>query len=76
MSSRKQVGTNLLGRNKELVKLQVIVAETARNRSTAREIFVNKRTNDVALEPLLMVHYIVRNTKMLGYMASVVNVLD
>src|SRR4051812_8745652 len=72
----QQVGADLLRSNKELIKLQVIVAETTRNWRTAGEIFINKRAHYISLEALLVVHNVIRNPKMLGYMASVVNVLD
>jgi hypothetical protein len=62
--------------NEKLIELQVIVAKTARNRRTAGEILIHKRTNYITLKPVLMVDYVVRNPKMLGNATRIVNVLN
>src|SRR5581483_7164788 len=76
VTGRQHVGADLACGNQKLIELQVIVAETARNRRTSGEILVHERTNHVALEALLMVHDVVRNAKLLGDVPRVVNVLD
>src|SRR5438105_4816582 len=76
MPGRKQVSADLLCRGQQLVKLQVIVAETARNWRTAREIFIHKWAYDVSFEAFLMVDYVIRNPQLLGNLAGIVDVFD
>src|SRR4051812_1113298 len=75
MASSNLLRTDLPGENQELVKLQVVVAQTARNRRTAREILAHERANNIPLEPLLMVHDIVRNAQALGDIPGVIDVV-
>src|SRR5581483_1250007 len=49
VAGREQVRANLTRDDQELIELQVIIAETARNWCAPREILVDKRTNHVAL---------------------------
>src|ERR1700750_2155186 len=76
VSRGQQVSTDLLSSGQELIKLQVIVAETARNWCATREILVDKWTHHIALKTVLMFHDVVSNPKMLCNVAPFVNVLD
>src|SRR5579884_4078452 len=58
---RQQVGADLARRNEELVKLQVIVAETTRNRRSARKILLDEWLHHIALETLFLIDHVVRD---------------
>src|SRR5579863_5901109 len=66
MSSGQSVGANLLGNNKELVKLQVIVAQAAGDRRAPGKIFLDKGPDHFPLEALFVIHDIIRNAQGLG----------
>src|SRR5579864_7720544 len=55
MPGRYRICADLLCHGEQLIELQVIVAEAARNRSSSRQIFLHKRAHYVALEPVLMI---------------------
>ena len=71
-----RVGANGSRGLKELVELQVVVAERAGNRRAPGEIFADKGTDDVLLEALLLVDDVVGDAQMLGYAAGVVDVVE
>src|SRR5690349_15761553 len=73
---RQQVGANLPCRDQELVKLQVIVAETTRNRCTARKILFDERLHHVPLEALLLVDDVIRNAEGFGHASRVVHIIQ
>jgi len=64
------------GRLDERVELEVVVAERAGNGRASVEILVDEGTNDVALEAVLLVDDVVRNSQVLGYAAGVVYVIQ
>src|SRR5579859_3362609 len=67
---------NLLRHNKQLIKLQVIVAEAARDGRTPRQILFNERPHDIALKSLLVIDHVVRNAKRFGHAPCIVNVVN
>src|SRR5438445_8072951 len=76
MAGGNLIGANLPGYNKKLVKLQVIVAETARDRSAPGKVLLDERTHDIALKALLVIDHVVGDAEGLGNAASIVNVVD
>src|SRR3954469_8916550 len=58
MPGRDVLGTDLACRSQQLIKLQMIVAERARNRRSARKIVVDEWLHDVALKPVFLVHHV------------------
>src|SRR6266403_686874 len=76
MARRNLIGANLPGYNKKLVKLQVIVAETARDRRASGKILLDERTNHIALKALLVIDHVVGDTQGLGNAACIVDVVD
>ena len=61
---------------KQLVKLQVVIAERARNRRAASQVFIHKRPHHIALEPVFLVDHVVGNAEVLGHAAGVVDVVE
>src|SRR5690242_2124098 len=76
VTSSQKVGANLAGGDQQLVKLQMVVAQAARNRRAPRQILIHERTYDIPLKPVLVIDDVIRNFKVLCYCASVVNVID
>src|SRR3954462_7925041 len=76
VAGRDLLCTNLPCLNQKRVKLQVIVAETARDGRPSGEVLGNERADDVLLETLLVIHYVVWDPKVLRHTARVVNVID
>src|SRR6266404_9484097 len=70
------VGANLLRHNKKLVKLQVIVAETAGDRCTPGKILLDERTHHIALKALFVIDHVVGDANGLGNAASIVDIVD
>src|SRR5260370_10738210 len=75
MASGDLIGANLPCHNKKLVKLQVIVAETARNRRPSGKILLDERPHHIALKALLVIDHIVGDAEGLGNAASIVDVV-
>src|SRR5271167_2029441 len=67
---------DLAGDYQELIELQVIVAEAARDGRTPGKIFRDERANDLALEALLVIHHVIRNADVLGDAAGIVNIVE
>ena len=76
VTSSKSVCANLLGHNQKLIKLQVIVAQAARDRSPPGEIFLDKGTHHVTLESVLVIDHVVRNAESFGYATGIVNIIE
>src|SRR5579859_4919479 len=76
VAGSQQVSADLPGSDQQLVKLEMVIAEAARNRSPSGEILLHKRTHHVVLKPLLVVHHVIRNAEVLGYTSGVVNIVD
>src|SRR4051794_7813340 len=76
MSSSHQVSADLARRDQQLVKLQVIVAETAWNRRPSREILRHERANNIFLESTLLIDHVIGNAQPLSYVARVINVVN
>src|SRR5208337_1874147 len=76
MAGGNLVGANLPCYNKKLIKLQVIVAQTTRDRRAPGQVLFDKRTHHIALEALLVIHHVVGDAQGLGHAASIVNVVD
>src|SRR3984893_7391791 len=76
MTGRNFIGTNLLGHNKKLIKLQVIVAEAAWDRRAPGKILFYERANHIALKALLVIDHVVGDAEGFGNPASIVDVVD
>ncbi len=76
MAGGNLIGANLLRHNKKLVKLQVIVAETARDRCTPGKILLDERTHHIALKALFVIDHVVGDANGLGNTASIVDIVD
>jgi hypothetical protein len=70
------VGADLTGGDKELVELEVIVAEGAGDGGAAGEIFADEGLHYFGFEAGLLVHHIVRDVQLLSYVAGVIHVVD
>ncbi len=70
------IGADLLRDYEQLIKLQMIVAEAARDGRASREILGDERTHDVALETLFVIDHVIRNAEVLGDAAGVVNIVE
>src|SRR6202030_2341619 len=66
VSGSNLIGANLLRHNKKLIKLQVIVAEAARDGRASCQILFNEGPDDVAFKTLFVVNHVIRNAKGLG----------
>ena len=76
MSRGQHVRANLPRGDQQLVKLQMVVAQAARNRRAAGKILINKRTHHVALKTLFVVDHVIRNAQVLGHAARVIHVVN
>ncbi len=76
MSGGQQLGTDLSRRNQQLIELQMVIAQAARDRCAPGKILCDKGTHHVVLETLLLVYDVIRNAKRFGHAARVVNVVD
>ena len=76
MPCGQQVSADLARGEQQLVKLQMVVAQAARDGRASGKIFVDERTHHVALKALLMVDHVIRNAQVLGHAAGVVHVID
>src|SRR6185437_206145 len=72
----QQVCANLPSRDQKLIKLQVVVAQSARDGRAPGKILGDKRTHHVALKPLLVIDNVVGNAQVLGHGARVVDILN
>ena len=70
------IGANLLCHNKKLVKLQVIVAEAARDRRAPGKILLDERPHHIALKALFVIDHVVGDAEGLGHAASIVDIVD
>ena len=76
MPSGDARGADLARGCDEIVKLDVIVAERARNGSTAGEIIGDERADDGLLEGLLEIDDVERDAEVAGDAAGVMHVVD
>src|SRR5713101_6241774 len=76
MTGGDAVGANLPGYNQKLIKLQVIVAEAARDWRASGKILFDKRTHHIALKPLFVIDHVIRDADGLGDTACVVDVVE
>ncbi len=76
MAGGNLIGANLPCHNEKLVKLQVIVAETARDRRASGKILLDKRPHHIALKALFVIDHVIGNAEGLGHAASIVHVVD
>ena len=76
MPGGEQVGADLARRDQQLVKLQMVVAQAARNRRPAGEVLVDERAHDIVLEARLLIDHVIRNAQLLGHVAGVVDIVD
>src|SRR5262249_39640451 len=72
----QKIGADLPRSNQQLIKLQVVVAKAARDRSPAGEILLDKRTYHITLKALLMIDHVIRNAQIFSDAASVVDIVN
>ena len=70
------VGADGAGGLKQLVELEVVVAERARDGRAPGEIFVDEGADDIVLEALLLVDDVIGDAQVLGDAAGVVDVVE
>ena len=76
MAGGQRLRANLPRHNQQLIKLQVIVAKTARDGGAPREILFNKWPYNVTLEALLLIHHVVGDSERLSHAPGVVNIIQ
>src|SRR5947208_16127019 len=70
------VGANLPSDNKQLVKLQVIVAEATGDGRASRKILLDERAHHITLKPLFVIDHVIRNADRFSHAARIVNVVQ
>src|SRR5271163_2902043 len=76
MSGRDLISANLPGNNEKLIKLQVIVAEAARDRRASGKILLDERPHHIALKTLFVIDHVIRNAESLGNTTRIVDVVN
>src|SRR5271165_728085 len=76
VSGGQQVGANLPGSHEQLIELQMIVAEAARNRCSSRQVVLNEGSNYVMLKSRLLVHYVVGDSQRLRDVPGIIHIVD
>jgi len=76
MARRQAVSANLPGRHEQWIKLHVVIAHCAWNRSSASEIFLHKGLHYGFLEALLVIHNVVRHAQVLRDALGVVYIIQ
>ena len=76
MASRDTLGTNLARGIQQLGKLQMVIAERTGYGSAPTQILLDKWLHHVMLKPVLLIHDVVGDAKMLGNAARVVDVVE
>src|SRR6266566_5438682 len=66
VSRSQQVCSDLAGSEQQLVKLQMVVAQAARDGSASGKIFLHKGTHHVTLKAVLMVDHVIRDVQVFG----------
>src|SRR5439155_26170194 len=69
-------GADGAGGLEQLVELEMVIAERARNGGAAGEIFAHERAHNVLLKALLLVDDVVGYAEMLGHATGVVHVVE
>src|SRR5262245_26342591 len=72
----QEIGADLPRGNQQLIKLQMVVAKAARDRSPAGEILLDKRTYHITLKALLMIDHVIGNAQIFGDAAGVVDIVN
>jgi hypothetical protein len=67
---------DLLRYRKQLIELQMIVAEAAWNRRASGQILLHEGTNHIALETVFVVDHVIRNANGLGYATGIINIVN
>jgi hypothetical protein len=76
VTRRQQLSADLPRRDQQLIELQMVVAQAARNRRATGEILGDKWPHHVLLETLLLADHVIRNAESLGHTARVVHIVD
>ena len=72
----QRIGANLLGDDQQLIELQMIVAQAARNGSASGEILLHEGTHHFALKTVFVIDHVIRNADGLGDAARVINIVE
>src|SRR5215472_15414154 len=75
VASGDAVGADLTSGEEELVELEVVVAEGAGDGRASMEVLVDEGADDVGLEAVLLVDDVIGDAELLGYGASIVDVV-
>ena len=76
MPGGQQVRADLASHDQQLIKLEVVVAQAARDGRASGEVVLHEGSHDLALEALLVVDDVVRNADELGNGPGVVHVVE
>ncbi len=76
VTSGDAVGADGAGGLEELVELEVVVAERTGNGCAPGQILADEGADDVLLEALLLVDYVIGNAEVFGDMACVIDVVE
>ena len=76
MPSGQAVSANLPRHHQQLVKLDVVIAQRARNRRAPGQVFVDERAHNSFLKLVLEVDDVVREAQVLGHTPRVVHIVE
>src|SRR5208283_1844160 len=76
MPGGKQVCANLARGDEQLVELQMVVAEAARNRRASGKILVDEGPDYVVLKTRLLIDDVIRNTELFSDVTCIVDIVD
>jgi hypothetical protein len=76
MAGSYTLGADLARDHQKLIELEMIVAEAAGDGSAPGKILFHERADNLALETLLMIDYVIRNADVLGDAAGVVDIVE
>ena len=76
MPGRQQISADLPRGRQQLIKLEMVVAQAARNGRASVQILRDERPHHVVLEALLLIDDVIRNAECLGDTARVVDIVD
>src|SRR5262249_50362109 len=75
MTGSQTIGSDLTRNQEQLIKLQMVVAQAARDGRAAGEILTHEGAHDFILEPALLVYDVVRNANRFRDAACIVNIV-
>src|ERR1700734_362686 len=76
VTSGERVRADLLSDNQQLVELQMVVAQAARDGRAPGQIFLDEGLHDVALEPVFVIDYVIWDAQSFSNAAGVVDIVE